>query len=194
MNAKQKRMLMFFMPLVVFALLIVMFFMKLGKPTDVIVSTSIGKPLPAFSLPLLSSPDRVMTNADLPKQPFLLNAWGSWCPTCKIEHPMLLELAKQGVPMVGVNYKDELPNALAYLDTYKDPFVYSVQDLDGMYGIDLGLTGAPETFVVDAKGVVYQHITGEITQENWQRQIEPCMQELARAGSDEASRAKVCKL
>ena len=132
MNAKQKRMLMFFMPLVVFALLIVMFFMKLGKPTDVIVSTSIGKPLPAFSLPLLSSPDRVMTNADLPKQPFLLNAWGSWCPTCKIEHPMLLELAKQGVPMVGVNYKDELPNALAYLDTYKDPFVYSVQDLDGM--------------------------------------------------------------
>ncbi len=194
MNAKQKRMLMFFMPLVVFALLIVMFFMKLGKPTDVIVSTSIGKPLPAFSLPLLSSPDRVMTNADLPKQPFLLNAWGSWCPTCKIEHPMLLELAKQGVPMVGVNYKDELPNALAYLDTYKDPFVYSVQDLDGMYGIDLGLTGAPETFVVDAKGVVYQHITGEITQENWQGQIEPCMQELARAGSDEASRAKVCKL
>ena len=194
MNAKQKRMLMFFMPLVVFALLIVMFFMKLGKPTDVIVSTSIGKPLPAFSLPLLSSPDRVMTNADLPKQPFLLNAWGSWCPTCKIEHPMLLELAKQGVPMVGINYKDELPNALAYLDTYKDPFVYSVQDLDGMYGIDLGLTGAPETFVVDAKGVVYQHITGEITQENWQRQIEPCMQELARAGSDEASRAKVCKL
>lgn len=194
MNAKQKRMLMFFMPLVVFALLIVMFFMKLGKPTDVIVSTSIGKPLPAFSLPLLSSPDRVMTNADLPKQPFLLNAWGSWCPTCKIEHPMLLELAKQGVPMVGVNYKDELPNALAYLDAYKDPFVYSVQDLDGMYGIDLGLTGAPETFVVDAKGVVYQHITGEITQENWQRQIEPCMQELARAGSDEASRAKVCKL
>ncbi len=193
MTRSQKRMLMFLMPLFVFGLLMVMFFLRLGKSTDVVVSTTIGKPLPAFSLPLLSSPDRMMTNADLPKEPFLLNVWGSWCPTCKIEHPVLMELAAQGVPMVGVNYKDELPNALAYLQTYKDPFLYSVQDLDGMYGIDLGLTGAPETFVVDGQGVVYQHLTGEITQENWQSKILPCMQELAKPDSNEASKAKVCQ-
>ncbi len=193
MTHSQKRMMIFIIPFVIFILLLVMFFNRLGKPTEVVISTSMNKPLPAFSLPLLSNPSRVMTNADLPKTPFLLNAWGSWCPTCKVEHPFLMELYSQGIPMVGVNYKDELPDALAYLNQYKDPFLFSLQDLEGKYGLDLGLTGAPETFVVDGKGVVYKHITGEINQDNWTTSIKPCMDALTNPHADEAQKTKACQ-
>lgn len=193
MTTNQKRMAIFLIPLVIFTLLIAMFFFRLGRPTDVVVTTSINKPLPAFSLPLLSDPTRTMTNADLPKQPFLLNIWGSWCPTCFVEHPFLMELYKQGVPMIGVNYKDELSDALAYLNKHQDPFVYSVQDKQGSYAIDLGLTGAPETFVVDANGVVYKHILGEINQENWTKSIKPCLDVLANATASETQKVQVCQ-
>lgn len=193
MNNKQKRMAIFLLPLVIFALLIAMFFFRLGKPTDIVVSTAINKPLPAFGLPLLSDTTRTMTNANLPKEPFLLNVWGSWCPTCFVEHPFLLELHKQGVPMIGVNYKDELPDALAYLNKHQDPFMYSVQDKDGSYAIDLGLTGAPETFVVDGKGMVYQHILGEINQENWTQTIKPCLAVLSDVSASHEQKIKVCQ-
>lgn len=193
MTKSQKRVLIFLIPFIIFVLMIVMFFNRLGKPTDIVVSTSINKPLPAFSLPLLSDTNRLMTPDNLPKTAFLLNVWGSWCPTCKVEHPFLMELHGQGVPMVGVNYKDELPEALAYLNQYQDPFLFSLQDLDGQYGLKLGLTGAPETFIVDNKGVVYQHITGEINQGNWTTSIKPCMDALNDPNADEAQRQKVCQ-
>ncbi|MGK8252600.1 DsbE family thiol:disulfide interchange protein [Moraxella lacunata] len=170
-----------------------MFFNRLGKPTDIVVTTSMNKPLPAFSLPLLSDPNRVMTNDNLPKTPFLMNVWGSWCPTCKVEHPFLMELHAQGVPMVGMNYKDELADALGYLNQYKDPFLYSVQDLDGRYGLSLGLTGAPETFVVDGNGVVYKHITGEIHEGNWTASIKPCMDALANPQANQTQRTQACQ-
>lgn len=192
MNANQKRMAIFLLPLVIFLLLIAMFFFRLGRPTDVVVTTSINKPLPEFSLPLLSDTTRIMTNADLPTTPFLLNVWGSWCPTCFVEHPFLMQLSQQGVPMIGINYKDELSDALAYLSKHQDPFMYSLQDKQGSYAIDLGLTGAPETFVVDAKGVVYQHILGEINQENWTQTIKPCLDILAQTVSAE-QKLQVCQ-
>lgn len=193
MNRQQKRTLIFVLPLVVFVLLIVMFFNRLGEPTDIVVSTSMNKTLPEFSLPLLTDPTRQMTQADLPKTPFLLNVWGSWCPTCIVEHPFLLELHGQGVPIVGVNYKDELVDALDYLNKHKDPFVYSVQDFDGKYALNLGLTGAPETFVVDGAGVVYQHILGEISQSNWTASIKPCLDALANPAFDETQKTQVCQ-
>lgn len=193
MNRTQKRMMVFLIPFIIFALLMVMFFNRLGKPTDIVVTTSMNKPLPAFSLPLLSDPNRIMTNDNLPKTPFLMNVWGSWCPTCKVEHPFLMELHAQGVPMVGMNYKDELADALGYLNQYKDPFLYSVQDLDGRYGLSLGLTGAPETFVVDGNGVVYKHITGEIHEGNWTASIKPCMDALANPQADETQRTQACQ-
>ncbi|WP_066802078.1 DsbE family thiol:disulfide interchange protein [Moraxella oblonga] len=191
MNRQQKRMMMFMLPLVVFVLLMIMLFFRLGKPTDVVIDTSVHHPLPTFSLPLLSEPNRLMTNADLPKQAFLLNVWGSWCPTCKIEHPFLLKLQADGVPMVGVNYKDELPNALGYLNDYKNPFLFSVQDLDGKYAIELGLTGAPETFVVDGQGVVYKHILGEIGEQNWAN-IKTCMMAIDNPTLDEKAKLGAC--
>lgn len=122
-----------------------------------------------------------------------MNVWGSWCPTCKVEHPFLMELHAQGVPMVGMNYKDELADALGYLNQYKDPFLYSVQDLDGRYGLSLGLTGAPETFVVDGNGVVYKHITGEIHEGNWTASIKPCMDALANPQANQTQRTQACQ-
>ncbi|OPH40130.1 DsbE family thiol:disulfide interchange protein [Moraxella equi] len=193
MNRTQKRMMIFLIPFIIFALLMVMFFNRLGKPTDIVVTTSMNKPLPAFRLPLLSDPNRIMTNDNLPKTPFLMNVWGSWCPTCKVEHPFLMELHAQGVPMVGMNYKDELADALGYLNQYKDPFLYSVQDLDGKYGLSLGLTGAPETFVVDGNGVVYKHITGEIHEGNWTASIKPCMDALANPQANQTQRTQACQ-
>lgn len=193
MTAKNKRMLMFLLPLVIFGLMIAMFVFRLGRPTDVVISTSMNKPLPQMNLPLLSDTSRMMTNGDLPKTPFILNVWGSWCPSCVIEHPFLMTLSAQGVPMVGVNYKDELPNALDYLNKHKDPFVYSVQDLEGKYALDLGLTGAPESFVVDAKGVVYKHIVGVIDENNWQGEIKPCLDALANPSFDDAKKSEQCQ-
>ncbi len=184
--------LMFIVPLVVFVGLLIMLGLRLGKPTDITPSTAMSKPVPAFSLPLLSDTTRILTNQDLPKSPFILNIWGSWCPTCRVEHPFLMELYAQGVPMVGVNYKDELTDALAYLSKYKDPFVYSIQDYDGNLALDLGLTGAPESFVVGSDGKVYLHIVGELHQNNYQTQVKPCMDALADTRLTQNDWVKAC--
>ncbi|MFA9485567.1 DsbE family thiol:disulfide interchange protein [Moraxella haemolytica] len=190
--AKSNKRVFFIIPLVVFLLAMVMFYFRLGKETDIKISTSMNKPLPEFSLPLLSDTSRMMTNQDLPKTPFLLNIWGSWCPTCKVEHPFLMQLHEKGVPLVGVNYKDELSDALGYLNQYQDPFIYSVQDLDGQYAIDLGLTGAPETFVVDGAGVVYKHILGEVNQTNWTNEIQPCLMAVGDTTLSEDAKVQAC--
>lgn len=193
MTASNKRAWVFILPLLIFILAMFMFYFRLGKETDVKISTSMNKPLPKFHLPLLSDTSRMMSHDELPKTPFLLNVWGSWCPTCKIEHPFLLKLHHEGVPIVGINYKDELSQALSYLNQNQDPFVYSVQDLEGKYALDLGLTGAPETFVVGGDGVVYQHILGEINQDNWSKQIKPCLIALGDASLVQQDKIKVCQ-
>ncbi len=189
---RNKRLWVFIIPLLVFVVLVVMLFRQLGKPTEVNTSRVVGQPLPEFSLPLLSDTTRQMTKADLPNSPFLLNVWGSWCPTCYVEHPFLMQLHAKGVPMVGVNYKDELPDALAYLNEYQDPFMFSIQDLSGEYALDLGLMGAPESYVVGADGVVYQHIVGEVGEMNW-AQIESCMTTVADAALDRDAKLAACQ-
>lgn len=186
MNKKQLK-LWFLIPLIVFIGLIVMLYLRLGKPTDIVTNTALERPVPAFELPLLSDTSRIMTNENLPDKPFLMNIWGSWCPTCIIEHPFLMQLEERGVNLVGVNYKDDIGNALGYLNRGGDPFSMSIQDLSGQFALDLGLTGAPETFVVDGDGVIRQHIIGEINESNWQSRITPCLMVLNEASNKSVS-------
>lgn len=186
----KKKNLLFILPLVVFVALLVVLSLRLGKPTDIVVSSAMNKPLPAFSLPVLGDPQTIKTNQDLPKHPFIVNIWGSWCPTCRVEHPFLLSLHKQGVPMVGFNYKDEPKDALAYLQEHQDPFLYSLQDYKGDFALDVGLMGAPESFVVDEHGMVRLHIVGELHEQNWASQVKPCLEALGQ--HDEQMAAKVC--
>ena len=186
MNKKQLK-LWFLIPLIVFIGLIVMLYLRLGKPTDIVTNTALERPVPAFELPLLSDTSRIMTNENLPDKPFLMNIWGSWCPTCIIEHPFLMQLEERGVNLVGVNYKDDIGNALGYLNRGGDPFSMSIQDLSGQFALDLGLTGAPETFVVDGNGIIRQHIIGEINESNWQSRITPCLMVLNEANNNNVS-------
>lgn len=175
----------FLIPFIVFIGLVVMLFFRLGKPTDIVPDNALNRPVPSFTLPLLSDTSQTVSNDRLPKGPYLINVWGSWCPTCVVEHPYLLQLQQEGVDIVGVNYQDELENATAYLDREKDPFVFSVQDYEGDLAIDLGLTGAPETFVVDGEGNIRQHIIGEINNENWQARIAPCLHHLEQIEAEQ---------
>ena len=177
----------FLIPLIIFAAFIVMLYFRLGQPTEIVTNTALERPVPAFELPLLSDTSRIMTNDNLPDQPFLMNIWGSWCPTCIIEHPFLMQLEERGVNLVGVNYKDDIGDALGYLNRGGDPFSMSIQDLSGQFALDLGLTGAPETFVVDGEGIIRQHIVGEINESNWQSRITPCLMLLNEADKNNVS-------
>ena len=177
----------FLIPLIIFAAFIVMLYFRLGQPTEIVTNTALERPVPAFELPLLYDTSRIMTNDNLPDQPFLMNIWGSWCPTCIIEHPFLMQLEERGVNLVGVNYKDDIGDALGYLNRGGDPFSMSIQDLSGQFALDLGLTGAPETFVVDGEGVIRQHIVGEINESNWQSRITPCLMVLNEADKSNVS-------
>lgn len=186
MNKKQLK-IWFLIPLIVFFGLVAMLYMRLGKPTEIVTNTALERPVPTFELPLLSDTSRMMTNDNLPDQPFLMNIWGSWCPTCIVEHPFLMQLKERGVTIVGVNYKDDIGNALSYLNQRGDPFSMSIQDSLGQFALDLGLTGAPETFVVDGEGVIRQHIIGEINESNWQSRITPCLMVLNDANKNNVS-------
>ena len=190
--AMRKKQLWFLVPLIMFLIIIGLFYTRLGKDTTVVTNTSLNRPLPNFSLPSLANPEQTITQAQLPKQPYLLNIWASWCMTCKIEHPFLLQMAKAGVPIVGINYKDDRKDALAYLNTHEDPFTLNAQDINGSFGIDLGLTGVPESFVVDTTGNVRQHILGEINEERYNKQVLPCMTALRQNANDDKIR-EVCQ-
>lgn len=195
MKSKQLK-LWFLIPLIVFIGLIIMLFFRLGQPTEVVTNTSLERPVPTFELPLLSDTSRMVTDAQLPNEPYLINVWGSWCPTCVYEHPFFVELKERGVHTVGVNYKDEVGDALNYLNELGDPYLMSVRDYSGQFALDLGLTGAPETFVVDSQGIIRQHIVGEVNEENWQSRINPCLEVLQKTAGVESPAdnvAEVCQ-
>ena len=173
--SRKRQKIWFLIPLLLFIAFLFLLGNRLGKPTEIVTDTALQRPVPSFELPLLSDTSRVMTNSNLPDHPYLMNIWGSWCPTCIVEHPFLMQLQERGVNIVGVNYKDDIGDALSYLNQRGDPFSMSIQDLEGQFALDLGLTGAPETFVVDSNGVIRQHIIGEINESNWQDRITPCL-------------------
>ena len=146
-------------------------------PRD-IGSTMIGKPLPAFSLPSLEDPARSLSAEDFKGRPALLNVWATWCPTCKAEHEMLNRLAAQGVLVYGVNYKDNGDAARQWLDKLGNPYRANVEDPQGSLGINLGVYGAPETFLLDKDGIVRNKHVGAIDERVWREQLAPLYREL----------------
>ena len=147
--------------------------MNSGKDNSAIPSPFIGKPLPAFSLPVLGDPARVLTDRDLRGKPYLLNVWGSWCVNCRVEHPQLEALSKRGVRVVGYNYKDLPADAQRWLAEFGNPYDTIVADEEGRAALDFGIYGAPETFLVDAQGIVRWKLVGPVTPELLRDELEP---------------------
>lgn len=168
-----------FLPLLIFIPLALLLVKALELNPQELPSALLDKPVPDFQLRSLQEPDRTLTRADLLGQKMLLNVWASWCPSCRVEHPWLLKLAReQGVRIVGLNYKDELNAALGWLQRFEDPYVFNIYDVEGRLGLDLGVYGAPETFVVDSKGIIrFKHV-GVINQAVWQETLLPVLESI----------------
>ncbi len=166
----------FLAPLLIFVGLLVLFFVGLGKDPTELPSVLTGKPMPAFALPVLGDEARTVRHTDLAGAPYLLNLWATWCPTCYVEHPYLLQLAQQGkIRLIGLNYKDDRNKALQYLQRLGNPYETTLVDADGMLGIDLGVYGAPETFLVSADGTILYRRAGDLNERIWQDEILPLL-------------------
>ncbi|USD66005.1 DsbE family thiol:disulfide interchange protein [Vibrio sp. SCSIO 43136] len=171
-----------FIPLVLFIGLVAIFATQLNRnaegddPTK-LESVLIGKTVPQFKLEDLAEPGRLYDQSIFKGEPLLLNVWATWCPTCYAEHQYLNELAAQGVKIIGLNYKDERSKAVQWLNELGNPYLISLFDGNGMLGLDLGVYGAPETFIIDANGVIrYRHV-GDVNPNNWQSTLAPMYQQ-----------------
>lgn len=168
----------FLVPLAAFLLLAVVLAVGLKRDPREVPSPLIGKPAPAFALPRLDD-SQVVRLADLKGKPFVLNVWASWCVACRQEHPLLVEFARRKkVALYGLNYKDQNPDARAWLQRHGNPYDASLVDADGRVGIDFGVYGVPETFVVDGSGVIRLKHIGVLTPDVMQTKIEPLLREL----------------
>ena len=157
------------LPLAVFALLAAVLaagvWMSRKPNRDALPSPLVGKPAPAFTLPVLHEPGRMVSLSDLRGAPFLMNVWGSWCAACREEHPVLTRFAEtRRVRVVGYNYKDEPADALRWLEQFGNPFWLVIADIEGRTAIDWGVYGAPETFLVDGDGVIRWKHVGPLTE------------------------------
>jgi cytochrome c biogenesis protein CcmG/thiol:disulfide interchange protein DsbE len=177
-----KRVLVFLLPLCGFALLVGFLAVGLNRDPREIPSPFIGKPAPAFTLTQLHDPSKTFSPKDMLGKVWLLNVWASWCVSCREEHPVLLDFAKQNVvPIMGLNYKDGRKDGIDTLTQMGDPYQLSAFDADGRVGIDYGVYGVPETFVIDKQGVIREKIIGVITPEIITHKLLPLIKELNRA-------------
>jgi cytochrome c biogenesis protein CcmG/thiol:disulfide interchange protein DsbE len=168
-------------PLGIFVVLVLFLGFGLTRNPREVPSPLIGKPAPAFTLPLLHEPEKSFSQKDVAGQVWILNVWASWCAPCREEHPLWVELAKnKTVPIYGLNYKDKRPDSIAWLQRYGDPYVLSVSDIQGRIGIDYGVYGVPETYVIDKQGVIrFKHI-GPVRPEVLQQKILPLVAQLEK--------------
>ena len=168
-------------PLVVFLVIAAFLASRLRGDYDPhkIPSALINKPAPEFQLTQLREPTKTFSPQQMRGKVWLLNIWGSWCIACREEHPVLLELARSGeVPIYGLDWKDKREDALSTLQELGDPYVLSVSDFDGHVAVDYGVTGAPETYVIDKNGVIRYKEVGQLTPDNLQNRILPMVKEL----------------
>jgi cytochrome c biogenesis protein CcmG/thiol:disulfide interchange protein DsbE len=164
-------------PIAIFAVLFGFLFVGLNRDPGYVPSPLIGKSAPPFSLTTVEDEQKKVSPEDFRGKPFVLNVWGTWCVECRREHDALLEISRQGlVPIVGLNWKDEREQAQQWLRQLGNPYAVTAFDPEGRAGIDWGVYGAPETFLIDANGViVYKHIA-PLTLEVWNREFVPRIQ------------------
>ena len=165
--------LMLFIPFLCFIFLAAFFFRGLFLDPQNLPSVQLGRQLPQFKLPILDNNNEWFTPNTMQNKVVLLNVWASWCDACKSEQVVLLNLAQIGVPIYGLNYKDSPVEARAWLKQWGNPYLAIGEDQQGKVAIDLGVYGAPETFIIDKKGVVrYRHV-GILTMDVWQKTLLP---------------------
>jgi cytochrome c biogenesis protein CcmG/thiol:disulfide interchange protein DsbE len=171
----------YLLPLFAFIVLAAFLLVGLTLNPRQVPSPLIDKPAPVFELNHLHEPDKVMASGDNLGKVWLLNVWASWCVACRDEHPLLVQLANSGiVPIYGLNYKDERTTAMQWLKRYGDPYAISIVDSDGKVGIDYGVYGVPETYVIDKKGIIRHKQIGPVTVDSLQKTIIPLIIELQK--------------
>lgn len=169
----------FIWPFVIFVTLAGFLYVGLHLNPHEVPSPLVGKPAPAFSLAQLHDPSKQFSPQDMKGQVWLLNVWASWCVSCKIEHPILLALSRKNiVPIYGLDYKDKREAGMAWLQEGGDPYVLSASDMEGRIGIDYGVYGVPETYVIDKQGVIRYKQIGPVTHESLREKILPLVAEL----------------
>ncbi|MCU1715982.1 DsbE family thiol:disulfide interchange protein [Pseudomonas sp. 5P_3.1_Bac2] len=165
------------LPLVIFLGVAVFLYRGLFLNPEELPSALIDKPFPAFSLPAVQD-GKTLTVADLKGKPALVNVWATWCVSCRVEHPVLNALGKLGVNIYGVNYKDDNAAAQKWLKEFNDPYQLNISDTAGSLGLDLGVYGAPETFLIDKDGIIRHKFVGVIDERVWREQLASLYQQL----------------
>ena len=166
-----------FLPFIFFISLIILLFSFLDKDEDQLHSVLLDKNFPDFSLPKLESQETV-TSQDFSELPLLLNVWATWCIACRVEHPFLMKLKEESVVKIyGLNYKDQREKAIKLLDQIGNPYEFSIFDQKGKLALDLGVYGAPETFLIDEKGVIKVRHVGALTEKVWERKFKVILDE-----------------
>lgn len=172
-------MMRFILPLVAFLVLAAFLYVGLGLNPHEVPSPLIGKPAPQFTLPELHDPSKRFSSAGMKGRVWLLNVWSSWCVSCREEHPVLVDLSRRNVvPIYGLDYKDKPEDGLGWLARGGNPYVLSISDLDGRVGIDYGVYGVPETYVIDKQGIIQYKEIGPVTPEKLQSTILPLVAKL----------------
>ncbi|MCK5894950.1 MAG: DsbE family thiol:disulfide interchange protein [Endozoicomonadaceae bacterium] len=173
-----------FLPLVMFVVLAGFLFVGLFLDKQTLPSPLLDEPFPAFNLATLNAPDVMVSEHDLKGNIALVNVWATWCTSCRAEHPQLLAIADKEIPIYGVNYKDDSEDARRWLQEFGDPYRFSVMDVKGRLGLDLGVYGAPETYLMDARGVIrYKHV-GVVDVRVWKDILKPQVEMLKQEAAE----------
>lgn len=173
-----------FIPLLVFIVVVVFFYSTIDKISDgeyspqALPSALINKPVPSFDLPSVEDANEKVTDQHLLGSIALINVWATWCPSCHVEHGFLNSLKQQGVVIFGINYKDEAIAANQWLSSKGDPYKINIFDKQGRLGLDMGVTGAPETYLIDHRGFVRMRYQGPLDADVWQQKFVPLIEQL----------------
>jgi cytochrome c biogenesis protein CcmG/thiol:disulfide interchange protein DsbE len=178
----------YLVPLVIFVVLAGFLYVGLGLKPREVPSPFINKPAPDFQLPNLHAMNQQFSNKEMLGKVWLLNVWASWCVACRQEHPVLVDMARRDeVPVYGLNYKDTRSAALGWLNQHGDPYKISIMDAKGNVGIDYGVYGVPETFIIDKQGIIRHKVIGPVTYQELQQCVMPLVKELKKKDKVDAA-------